>query len=680
MVEPLFEPLKVMGLEFKNRILHAPTTMNMSDPHGYVTDRIVGVYESLAKGGYSAVTVGATCVRRDGLINERMLGIYDDTYVIGFRDVVEVIRNNGALAGIQLFYGGLIPGLASTTPLPPGEGWIPNTRSWGPSDQAIIGNPRPGVLSTQDYEELVECYAQGARRAREAGFDFVGYHFCHGSLPHTNLSLLSNVGRTDKYADRFLFIEEIIRRTQQLCGKDYPLMPRICCDENLEGGFDIAYFAEHYAPRLKELGVAVIDCTFGSMIRAKSRRADVGSNEFIGGGFYTPNMVNLENIQETKRLLRERGIDTPLVGSCNLGTPDQVRAMVEQGGAEFAAVCRFSLDDPDFPRKMLEGREREIRKSTRTGASLLHGNIFGKGYAGSPQNAELGHEREYRIIPARTPRKVVVVGGGSGGMEYARVARQAGHDVVLFERSSRLGGVMDWCGNYPHIPNTESIRYQPEYHAHQMELLDVDCRLGAEATPGGILAEGPDVVVIATGARAKLPDVEGMAEGRRTGFVLTIDEVLARESAADPGPRPVVWGAGEGIELALELARQGRQVRLIDSNPSLVPAPYLLSRVMHVFRWLTEARVAIESGVIVRQVLPGGLLISRTGQGGAEAVEVEEVGCDSVIACLGREPVNDLAKQLAGKVPVIHVLGDARTPRSYGNAIHEAAYLARQIT
>ncbi|MBK7329992.1 MAG: FAD-dependent oxidoreductase [Dehalococcoidia bacterium] len=679
MKDQLFEPITIMGLEFKNRIVHAPTTMNMSDPDGHVTERTVGAYESLAKGGFSSVQVGATCVRRDGLINERMLGIYDDTYVIGFRDVVEVIHNNDALAGVQLFYGGLIPGLASTTPLEPGKGWIPGTVSWGASDKAIIGNPQPGIVSTEGYEELVECYAQGARRAREAGFDYVGYHFCHGSLPHTNLSLLSNVDRTDKYADRFLFIEEIIKRTQQLCGPDFPLMPRICCDENLVGGFDIAYFVEHYATRLQRLGVAVIDCTFGSMIRAASRRQDVTSGEFIGGGFYTPNLVNLENIQTVKRLFKERGIDTPVIGSCNLGTPEQVRSMVVEGGADFAGVSRFSLDDPEFPNKMRSGREREIRKSTRTGASLLHGNIFGKGYAGSPQNPEFGREREYRLVPTGHPKKVVIVGGGSGGMEYARVAKQIGHEVVLFEKSMRLGGVMDWCGNYPHLPNVESIRYQPEYHAYQMELLGIDCRLGCDATPELILAEEPDVVVIATGARAKLPALPGIEEARRAGRILTIDEVLSRDHPADPGGSPVIWGAGEGLELAVELSRQGRKPRLIDSGPALALPPYLLSRAGPVLRWLAEAGVAIETGVTVRGIGPVGLLVSRNADPRQPEAEPDEILCDRVIVCLGREPENGLKGILEDKVAQVQVLGDARKPRSYGNAIHEAAYLARQI-
>src|SRR5690606_2695017 len=100
------------------------------------------------------------------------------------------------------------------------------------------------------YEDLVEAYAQAARRSREAGYDYVSFHFCHGSLPHVTLSHLENSGRNDKYADHFLFCEEILKRTQELCGEDYPLIPRLCCDENYEGGFDVDYFADHYAPRL----------------------------------------------------------------------------------------------------------------------------------------------------------------------------------------------------------------------------------------------------------------------------------------------------------------------------------------------------------------------------------------------------------------------------------------------
>ena len=371
MNDPLLEPFKTKNLTFKNRMVHAPTTMNMSDDKGYVTRQAVGAYESLAAGGFGAVCVGATNVRWDGLINERMLGIYDDTYIISHRELVEVIHHNESLAGIQLFYGGLIPGVGASFPLEPGKGWIPGTVAWGPSGKYPIGNQQPGVVPTEVYKQLVEDFAQAGRRAREAGYDYISYHFCHGSLPHVTLSLLENQGRDDEYADHFLFCEQILQRTQELCGKDFPLIPRMVCDENYEGGADIDYFVDNYATRLHALGVDGIDCTFGSMLPAKSRNPEVSSGQYIGGGFYVPNLVTLPSVKKLRAGLIAKGIDMPLMGSCTVNTPEQMRAMIGEGAADFIASCRQSLEDPDFPRKITEGREEEIRKSTRTGASLM---------------------------------------------------------------------------------------------------------------------------------------------------------------------------------------------------------------------------------------------------------------------------------------------------------------------
>lgn len=669
----LFEPFEAGGLRFKNRIVHVPTTLNMSDPQGYATRRLAAAYGAIARGGYGATIVGATCVRRDGLINERMLGLYDEDYVIEFRDTVAEIKNNDSLAGIQLFYGGLIPGLGTTVPLEPGKGWIPGTVAWGPSNKFVIGNPESDVVPTEVYADIVEAFGQAARRAREAGFDFVSFHFCHGSLPHTNLSLLSNQGRTDRYADRFRFCEEILERTQALCGRDFPIIPRLCCDENLEGGYDIDYFAEHYAPRLHTLGIAALDCTFGSMLGAPSRRPDRHSTEFIGPQFYTPKLVNRENITHLRSRLVERGIDMPLIGSANLITPQNLRDMVDEAGADFAGVCRLSLDDPDFPRKMLEGREDEIRLSTHTGASLLQGNIFGKGWAGSAQNPVFGRDDEYRIVPAARPKKVVVVGGGSGGMEYAITAREIGHEVILFERSAGLGGVMDWAGNLPRLPNMEMLRNQPNYHRRMMEKLGVEARLGVEATAELIVAEAPDVVVIAAGARPVLPDVPGLEAARASGLARTIDEAMSRTPDRPIGGSVVVVGAAEGAELAIDLRLAGCEVRLLDPGPAYAPANYVGSRVFAVMGLLAHTGLAVEGGRRLTRFAAGAAVFA--GPDGAEEI----VPADTFILCLGRTPNAELAEALKGAGFPVQVIGDARAPRSYGNAIHEAAYLARHI-
>lgn len=673
MNDPLLQPFRTRNLTFKNRMVHAPTTMNMSDARGYITRQAVGAYETLAAGGFGAVCVGATCVRWEGLINERMFGIYDDTYIISHRELVEVIHNNGALAGLQLFYGGLIVGAGATTPLEPGKGWIPGTVSHGPSGKYPIGNPKPGVVSTEEYDRLVEDFAQAARRAKEAGYDYVSYHFCHGSLPHVTLSLLENQGRNDAYADRFLFCERIIQRAQELCGKEYPQIPRMVCDENFVGGYDVEYFIEHYATRLHALGIDAMDCTFGSMLPAQSRDPEVSSGEVIGGGFYVPNLVALPYIKRMREGLKARGIDMPLMGSCNINTPDQMRAMIGEGAADFFASCRQSLDDPDFPRKIAEGREDEIRKSTRTGASLLAGNIFNKGVAGSAQNAAFSRDREYRLVPGLEHKRIYIAGGGSGGMEYAITAHQRGHDVTIFEASAQLGGTMAWAGNYRTLPNMEQIAYQPDWHKLMVAKLGIAVRLNEELTRDIVLADRPDVVVVATGARPAIPSVPGLEPALAIGFARTIDSVLREGLDTLPDGDLVVWGAGEGVELALDLAQAGRTVRLLDPAEKQIPANYIGSRFGAVNRWLARAGLATEQGVTLREVGSG--MVKVVHADGRD----EAISCTGLVIAPGRVAHDPLSTGLFKLGVAVEVVGDARKPRSYGNAIHEAAYLARRV-
>uniref|UniRef100_UPI0035CB9004 oxidoreductase n=1 Tax=uncultured Sphingomonas sp. TaxID=158754 RepID=UPI0035CB9004 len=665
--------MKTRNLTFKNRMVHAPTTMNMSDDKGYATQKTVGAYEALAAGGFGAVCVGATNVRWDGLINERMLGFYDDTYTISHREIVEVIHHNDSLAGIQLFYGGLIPGVGSSFPLEPGKGWIPGTVAWGPSGKYPIGNQQPGIVPTEVYKALVEDFAQAGRRAREAGYDYISYHFCHGSLPHVTLSLLENQGRDDEYADHFLFCEQILQRTQELCGKDFPLIPRMVCDENYKEGFDIDYFLDHYAPRLHALGVDAIDCTFGSMLPAESRDPETSSGQYIGGGFYVPNLVTLPSIKRMREGLKARGLDMPLMGSCNVNTPEQMREMVGEGAADFIASCRQSLEDPDFPRKIAEGREDEIRKSTRTGASLMTGNIFAKGIAGSAQNAAFGRDREYRLVPALKRKRIYIAGGGSGGMEYAITAHERGHDITIFEKGDQLGGVMAWAGNYRNLPNMEQIAYQPDWHKLMVAKAGIAVRLNEELTRDRIMEDRPDVLVVATGAKPALPDVPGLDQAMASGFARTIDTALHDGLETLPAGPVVVWGAGEGVELALDLARSGHAVRLLDPAVKLVPANYIGSRAANVLRWLGAIDLAPEVGVDLREVQEGAVVVAH-----ADGVS-ETIACASLIVAPGRVAYDPLSTSFFKTGIAVEVVGDARSPRSYGNAIHEAAYLARRV-
>jgi pyruvate/2-oxoglutarate dehydrogenase complex dihydrolipoamide dehydrogenase (E3) component len=231
---------------------------------------------------------------------------------------------------------------------------------------------------------------------------------------------------------------------------------------------------------------------------------------------------------------------------------------------------------------------------------------------------------------------------------------------------------MDWAGNYPGLPNMEMLRYQPKYHRKMIEKSHVDVRLGVDAGVAEIMAEAPDVVVIATGAVPNDVAVDGLDAARAAGFAVGIDEAMRRDAPAAVGKRVLIWGSAEGAELALDLKLRGHEVRLIDAGSAYAPANYVGSRVWAIMGMMAHFGIAVETGKTLVG-LGNGTATFRTADGD----EVAEA--DTIVIAQGRRASNDLEAALQAQPVTVHVVGDARTPRSYANAIHEAAYLSRQV-
>jgi NADPH-dependent 2,4-dienoyl-CoA reductase/sulfur reductase-like enzyme len=218
----------------------------------------------------------------------------------------------------------------------------------------------------------------------------------------------------------------------------------------------------------------------------------------------------------------------------------------------------------------------------------------------------------------------------------------------------------------------EIIRYQSEYHRSQVKRLDVPYRLCADADAEMILSERPDIVVLATGAHQVIPNIEGLSAALASGFALTIDQAMSRKRSDSLKESIVIYGAGMGGELAIDYALRGFDVRLLDPHSRFTPVNYLGSRGPRVIHFLQKVGVKIESDITVKRVDGRSLFIADKGD------EVRSFSTDRLIIALGRQPNNKLADDLKGKGPLVQVIGDARVPRSYANAIHEAAYLVRR--
>ena len=195
----------------------------------------------------------------------------------------------------------------------------------------------------------------------------------------------------------------------------------------------------------------------------------------------------------------------------------------------------------------------------------------------------------------------MVVGGGSGGMEYALAAHEAGHAVTLWERTNELGGVMAWAGNYKTLPNMEQVAYQSDWHRLMIEKMGVAVRYGQDVSAETVLAERPDIVVVATGARLVMPEISGLNAALKSGLALTLDDVLRGDANLKDGA-VVVWGASQGIELALDLAQQGRNVRLLDPAPVFAPMHYIGSRFKYVAMWMKKVDLAVEENVLLEEI------------------------------------------------------------------------------
>jgi len=639
----VFEPIKVGTLEIKNRIVAGPMVMNHATEDGHVTPRMIDYYAAKARGGFGLVHVEASYMRPDGNMFSRMLGVYSDRQLPGLNEIVEAIHAYGAKCTIQLVHGGRVshPRITGQQPL-------------APSDNTPPLAAKPRGLTVKEIEELVQCYARAAVRAKEAGFDGAMIHGAHGFLiaqfvsPHCNK-------RKDNYGkDRYLFVKQIVEACRAAVGADYPLFFRISADEFLgDEGLTIEETKKHYAPLLQELGIDCIDVSAGIQERVYYNIQPL----------YTPRANILYLAEEVKKV-----VNVPVIGVGRINDPRLVKQVIETGRVDMISLARQSLADPELPLKMAEDRPDDVRRCIACDLGCSYRHIV-QWMADCAINYEVMHEAEYRAAMQRPvePLKVAVVGGGVAGMEAARVATLRGHKVTLYEKADRLGGLIPLVGDMPRLYMHE-LNNIVEYLSTQLAKLNVNIRLKTEATAALLSKTGPDVVILATGSTERLPDVPG-AKGPK---IVTLLQYLRGE--AKIGHKVVVWGGHEGAEAAVSLARQDKQVTILEESASVADATFLkyVGRQLLLQKYLEEEGVKIVTGATVREIGKNSVTYSRKGRR-------REVAFDTLLIALGRVPDDGVAEQLKDVVPAVYKVGDCLEPHSIRHSIHSAARVALEI-
>lgn len=651
----LFKPIEVSGVEIRNRVFISPHVVQYAHPDGTPRERNINYFVERAKNGVGLIIVEATYFLKDkGRDFSCQLGIYDDSMIPAWKKLVDAVHKEGAKLSLQIFHPGRQADTSKTAP--PAE---------APSAIPCPIMQQPTVEMTKErIKEVVKAFGQGARRAKEAGFDFVEIHAAHGYLVNEFLSPYSNK-RTDEYGgsfeNRIRFLQEIFTEIKNVCGEDYPVGIRISGDEFVEGGLTLEDQKE-LAKKLEEWGIAYISVSAGTY-------TPLGVFMMI-----SPMEVPFAPLEHLAAGVKSV-VNVPVFTANSVVDPVLADQIVGRGSADMVALTRAHIADPEILKKAREGRLEDIRNCVRCNHGCID-RLFVDLDITCTVNAQAGREKELEIKPAATKKKVVIVGGGPAGLEAARVAKLRGHDVVLYEKENELGGL----NRYAQLPpKREEFGGVTRWQVMQVEKLGVEVKLGVEATVETVLGENPDVVIVATGSNLNVPAIDGIynSDGTLKGNVVFLTDVLTEK--VEVGDKVVVIGANDiGLEVADFIRSKGKDVTVVDCEKN--PSQELLGGIwwMNFIPRLQEEGVKIICDKFVKRVTDTGVVLDRAGmfppslkEGPVGDMEEEVLEADTIVIGSGRKSNDSLFEELVGKVKEVYKIGDARKPRHTYRAVKE---------
>lgn len=633
----LFEPGRIGSLKLKNRLVMPPMATNFALKDGTVTDRQIDYYEERAKGGVGLVIVEISCVDSPvGKGTARQIAIDDDRFIPDLSKLAEAIKRHGARAAIQIHHAGRQTSAQWTGHQPVAPSPIP-----------VPGGEQPRELTLSEIATLVTRFAEAAGRAKKAGFDGVEIHGAHGYLISQFLSPLSN-RRRDAYGGdvekRARFLLEVIKAIRGRVGRGYPVWCRLSAMEiGVEGGITLEE-TQVVAQLAEKAGVDAIHVSAHAV--APARRPPMAQ----------PPCTFVPLAEGVKKV-----VSVPVITVGRI-PPELGEGVLRDGKADFVSIGRALLADPHLLQKVAMGRMEDIRPCIYCLTCLDSLNWRKEGIC-CVVNPTLGREREYELKPAERHKKVVVVGGGPGGMEAARVAALRGHKVVLFDEGDELGGQLILASKPPFKDTIETFR---QYLVRQVTESGVELRLRERFTLDLLDELKPDVVILATGIKSFIPQIPGIQSKK----ALQASEVLA---GSEIGERVAVIG-GElvGCETALYLVEQGKKVTIMRRGPELATKVNQFVRVPLIGR-LQFRGVSILTGVEYEEITEAGVVI-RTGTGERKVVEA-----DTVVLAAGATPNTELLAALQGKVAQVFSVGDCVEPRGIREAVEEGYRAGLQI-
>jgi 2,4-dienoyl-CoA reductase-like NADH-dependent reductase (Old Yellow Enzyme family)/thioredoxin reductase len=649
----LFSPIRLGHVEARNRIVSTSHGTNMA-ANGAPSAREIAYHAAKAQGGCGTVMMfGSAAASPLTPMSPDHVNLYDDGALPGLREAAAAVKAHGALAISQVTsYGRRSRATIDQT-------------GYGPSDTVSeIAPSVPHVLSLGEIRQMIEHYADACRRLKACDFDGCDLAFYDDQLPDQFWNPFIN-RRQDAYGgsldNRLRFSLEVLEAVRAAVGRDFIVGARVSGDDHDRGGLDPDELLDIIG-RLDRTGTLdYFTVTGGTISTYRSRGYNIPSAYFPPATF-----------TGLSRRIRS-AIQTTVIVTGRIVTPEQAETVLREGSADLVGMTRALIADPELPNKAREGLLDDIRVCMGSNEGCIDRLYFGLPIQ-CVQNPVVGREREWgTLTPAARSRRVLVVGGGPAGMEAARVAALRGHEVTLVEHANELGGaILIAC----RAPGWEAYRGSVDWLEGQLRKLPVEIRTSHEASVASVLAEQPEVVIVATGAEPRRPQIPGADRPH----VVTAAEVLADQ--AKVGPRCVILdetGYTPGPKVADALSLAGHQVEIVTPQYSLGEDIGTTLRAVLVERLLRHgvtitvltAPVAISpEGVTVTNVLTGAV---RELPADTVIVSSSGVGRDALYHAL-RAQVEEQGASME-----LHMIGDAFAPRQLRHATEDGARVGREI-